>query len=74
MAKITKINNTAHLATTLLKSEITLRSLETHAFPEINHRLKSETNKKTSKTATMVEATTKDEKDTGNEETLKDHP
>jgi len=74
MAKITKINNTANPVTTLLKSEITLRSLETHAFPEINQTLTSETNKKKSKTATMAAATTKDVKDTGKEETLKDHP
>lgn len=48
---------------------------ETDVFPEVNLTMRSEMNKPKSKTATMVEATTTEEKATAKEEeTLKNLP
>lgn len=62
-----------------LKSEIMLMIIpttqETDVFPEVNLTMRSEMNKPKSKTATMVEATTTEEKATAKEEeTLKNLP
>lgn len=68
-------HNIANPNTIQPKSEITLRSQETNAFPEVNPTMKSEMKKPKSKTATTDEATISEEKATAKEEeTLKNRP